>query len=46
MPTLNIGGMSGIVLVLYMVAIFGAFHLLALSFPDATLSKSWQALGF
>ena len=46
MPTFNIGGMSGIVLVLYMIAIFGALHLLALSLPDATLSKSWRALGF
>ena len=46
MPTFNIGGMSGIVLVLYMIEIFGALHLLALSFPDATVSKSWRALGF
>ena len=46
MPSFNIGGMSGIILVLYMVAIFGTAHLLALSFPDATISKSWRALGF
>ena len=46
MPSFRLGGMSGLILVLYMVAIFGALHLLALSFPDATLSKAWRSLGF
>lgn len=46
MPNLRIGGMSGVVLFLYVVAIFGALHLLAQSAPDNVISKSWRALGF
>ena len=46
MPTLRIGGMSAIVLLLYMAAVFGSLHLLAVSTPDAMLSKAWLALGF
>lgn len=46
MPSLRIGGTSGIVLLLYMIAIFGALHLLALSAPNSRLAKSWLGLGF
>ena len=41
-----ISGITAVILFLYVVAIFGATHLLAASFPDSRLSKAYIGLGF
>ncbi len=43
---MKVSGMQGIVVFLFVVAAFGALHLLAASMPDNRLSKAWTGLGF
>lgn len=45
-PVLKVSGTVAIMITLYVVVIFGTLHLLALSFPDSKLAKSWILLGF
>lgn len=45
-PAFKISGTQAIIVALYVFVIFGAGHLLALSFPQAKASKVWLSLGF
>lgn len=45
-PVLRINGVSAVVVFLYVVAIFGSLHLLAISKPDSKLAKAWLSLNF
>jgi len=45
-PTFQLNGATAFVTFLYVVATFGALHLLALSKPNARLSQAWLSLGF
>ena len=45
-PAFKIGGLQAAVLFLYVVAIFGSLHLLAISHPEWRWSKAWLGLGF
>lgn len=45
-PTFRIGGTSGLVILLYVTALFGTLHLLAISKPDNKFAQAWIALGF
>lgn len=45
-PAFRIGGTQAIVIFLYVTVIFGALHLLAISYPDKALAKAWLSLGF
>jgi hypothetical protein len=46
MPHFHISGIHAVVNFLYIVAVFGALHLLAISMPSNKLSQSWLGLGF
>lgn len=46
MPNFRLSGMQGVSIFLFVVATFGALHLLSASKPDALLSKAWTGLGF
>jgi len=45
-PAFKLGGMQAMVLFLYVVVMFGALHLLAISHPEWRFSKWWLGLGF
>lgn len=45
-PVFRINGANALVTFLYVAAIFGALHLLAISKPDSRFAKAWLALGF
>lgn len=45
-PHFHVSGAHALVVFLFIVAIFGALHLLAASKPDLTVSQAWLALGF
>ena len=46
LPHFHLSGMEGVILFLYIVAVFGALHLAACSFPDNSLSRAWRGAGF
>lgn len=46
MPSLKVSGAAALVTALYVVAIFGALHLLAISKPDNKYARAWLGLGF
>jgi hypothetical protein len=46
MPHVHISGINAVVAALFMVVFFGGTHLLASSYPSATLSQAWFGLGF
>lgn len=43
---LKVNGMQGLVIFLFIVAMFGTMHLLASSMPDSKFTKIWLGLGF
>ena len=43
---LKVSGIQGIVVFLFVVATFGAMHLLAASAPDTKAARIWTGLGF
>lgn len=45
-PVLKVSGTVALMVFLYVVVLFGAAHLAALSRPDSRLSKAWILLGF
>ena len=45
-PVLKISGTVALIIFLYTVVIFGTLHLVALSYPDSKMAKSWVLLGF
>lgn len=45
-PTLRVSGAAAIVTALYVVAIFGTLHLVAISHPNSRFGRAWLALGF
>lgn len=45
-PVFRVGGTSGLVIALYVIAFFGAMHLLAISKPDNKIAQAWISLGF
>ena len=45
-PVFRISGAGGIVVALYVVAVFGSLHLLAISRPTNKVAKAWLGLGF
>lgn len=46
MPHVHLSGMTGLLLVLFIIAAFGSMHLLAASAPDNKFARGWLALGF
>jgi hypothetical protein len=46
LPHFHISGIHALVTFLYIVAIFGALHLLAASMPDNKAAEAWLSLGF
>lgn len=46
MPHFHLSGMQGVILFLYVVAVFGALHLAASSAPENRYARAWLALGF
>lgn len=46
MPHFHISGIHAFVVFIYIVAAFGALHLLAMSATDNRLAKAWLSLGF
>jgi len=46
MPHFHISGIHGVVIFLFVVAVFGALHLAAAAHPDNAVSQGWTALGF
>lgn len=44
MPHIHMSGIAGLATFLFIVAAFGSLKLLAMSFPNSTLSQSWLAL--
>lgn len=44
-PVFRISGAGGIVVALYVVAVFGSLHLLAISKPDNSWSQAYLGLG-
>jgi hypothetical protein len=46
MPHFHLSGMQGVVLALYIIAVFGAAHLAASSAPENRVARAWLALGF
>jgi hypothetical protein len=46
MPHFHLSGMEGIILFLYVVAVFGALHILASSVPNNPVAKAWLSLNF
>lgn len=46
MPSFHLSGMQGVCIFLFVVATFGAAHLLAASHPTSTASQAWTSLGF
>lgn len=42
----KVSGANAIIVTLYVIAIFGTLHLLAISKPDSKLSRAWLGLGF
>lgn len=47
LPHFHVSGIHALVTFLYIVAVFGALHLLASSYPDSKVSKAWiGGLGF
>ena len=46
MPHFHLSGIHGMVVFLYVVAIFGALHLFASSHPGSPYAQAWLALGF
>lgn len=46
MPHFHMSGIHGVVIFLFVVAIFGSAHLAATSHPDNRISQAWLALGF
>lgn len=45
-PVFRISGAGGIVVALYVLAIFGTLHLVAISRPESRFAKTLLALGF
>ena len=46
-PVLRVSGVFALIVCLYVVAIFGSLHLLALSKPQSKTAQAWLgALGF
>jgi len=45
-PVFRINGASAIVTFLYVVVLFGALHLLAISKPTNRVAAAWLSLGF
>jgi len=45
-PHFHLSGMHALVIFLEMIVLFGAVHLLAVSFPNSKASQAWLALGF
>lgn len=45
-PVFRVNGASALVIALYVVALFGAAHLAAISKPDNRIARAWLALGF
>jgi hypothetical protein len=43
-PTVRITGAEAIVTLLYVIAMLGALKLVALSYPNARLSRAWLTL--
>lgn len=43
---LKVNGMQGLVIFLFIVAMFGSMHLLAASMPESKFSQIWFGLGF
>jgi hypothetical protein len=46
MPDIRISGNNALIVALYIFAIFGSLHLLALARPEWTFSKILLTLGF
>jgi len=46
LPHVHLSGINGLVTFLFVVAAFGAAHLIAASQPDARVSRAWVSLGF
>lgn len=46
LPNLKVSGAAAIVTGLYVVAIFGTLHLVAISHPNSRFGRAWLALGF
>jgi hypothetical protein len=46
MPHFHISGIHGVIVFLFVVAVFGAAHLAAASNPDNRLAQGWISLGF
>lgn len=42
----KVGGADALKVSLYVVAIFGTAHLVAISHPNSRLGRAWLALGF
>lgn len=45
-PVFRINGTNAFVVFLYIVAVFGALHLLAISAPNNRLAQAWLGLNF
>jgi hypothetical protein len=45
-PHFHVSGFHALITFLYVVATFGALHLLAASQPKNKLAQAWVALGF
>ena len=45
-PVFRVNGTNAIVVFLYVFALFGSMHLLAIAKPNARLSQAYLALGF
>lgn len=46
LPHFHVSGIHGTITFLFIVVAFGALHLLAASYPDASAAKAWTGLGF
>lgn len=46
LPHFHVSGLHALVVFLFVVATFGAAHLLAASYPNNIVSQGWLALGF
>lgn len=42
----KVGGADALKVTLYVVAIFGTLHLVAISHPNSRWGRAWLALGF
>lgn len=45
-PVFRVNGTNALVTALYIFVVFGALHLLAISYPGNIIAQAWLALGF